>query len=68
MGRPSTCIAEASYYLLQQGSRGEFRGGGGGEEVGVGPWVASHSPLGEAKDKNYYENFGRNKCKKYGQI
>ena len=59
MGRPSTCIAEACYYPLQQRSRGEFRGGGGG--VGVGPRMASHSPLGEAKDKNYYENFGINK-------
>ena len=38
MGRPSTCIAEASYYLLQQGSRGEFRGGGEGLDHG---WLAT---------------------------
>ena len=28
--RRSTCLADASYYLLQLFSRGEFRGGGGG--------------------------------------
>ena len=45
MWRPSTCtfvyiVAEASNYLLQLGSRGEFRGGGGGGGLDHG-WLAT---------------------------
>ena len=37
--RASTCVADASYYLLQLFSRGEFRGwGGGGLDHG---WLAT---------------------------
>ena len=36
--RPSTCVADASYYLLQLFSKGEFTGGGWGLDHG---WLAT---------------------------